>query len=78
MIHIFLNILTLQLSHALNLIQVHHKTFFVGVCLLNALPAEYGFMIGTIKMLDSVLMGVAELLGHRFFIFVVEIEVAVC
>ena len=44
---------------------------------LNALPAKYGLMVRAIKMLHTVLMCVTKLLGHLFFVFIIEIEITV-
>ena len=44
----------------------------------DALPAKYGFMVGAIKMLHSVLMTLTEFLSHLLLILIVEIKVAIC
>ena len=78
MIHVFLYVLALQLSHALDLVKVDHEALFVRVTKFNALPAKYGFMVGAIKVLDTILMGIAELLSHLLLVFIIKIEIAVC
>lgn len=45
LVDILRNVLTLQLPHALYLVEVHHKALVVRVVELDALPAEYGLVV---------------------------------
>ena len=45
LVDILRNVLTLQLPHALYLVEVYHKALVVRVVELDALPAEYGLVV---------------------------------
>ena len=68
------NILLLELTHPLNLIQVDHEAIIVRMERLDALPAENVLCTGTVKVLDALWMNFTELVGERLLIFVLEIE----
>ena len=78
MLQVLSYILALQLSHSLDLVQIDHETFFVVVKLLDALPAKDSLVVGTIKMLHSLRVDVAEFLNHAVFVIVFKIKVALC
>jgi hypothetical protein len=59
---ILLNVLLLQLSHPLNLIEVHHETFIIRVELFDALSTENCQMIRTVKMFHSLWMIITQFL----------------
>lgn len=59
LINILLNILLLQLPHALDFIQIDHEALIIRVELLDAFAAEHCQVVATIKVLNPLLMIVA-------------------
>ena len=71
---ILYNVLLLQLTHALNLIQIDHETLLISMKWLDTLSAKNGEMIRTVKMLDSLGVLFAKFLTERVFILIVKVE----
>lgn len=69
------DILLLKLPHSLNLIQINDEAFIIWVHLLDTLSAEHGQMIGTVKMFDSLLVIIANLLLKSIFVVLVQVKV---
>ncbi len=64
-----LNIPFLQFAHFLNFVKIDHKAFFQIMQLANALTTENSWVLGTVKMLDSLIVFFAEI--HLDFLVVV-------
>lgn len=45
LVYVLLDVLTLQLSHSLDLVEVDHEALIVRVIQLDAFSAKYGLMI---------------------------------
>lgn len=55
-IYIRSNILPLQLSHFLYLIQINHEALLIRMRRSNTFPTKYSLMIGTVEMLNTISM----------------------
>ena len=69
------DVLDLELPHALNFIEIYHKTFIVSVVGLDALSTEHSQVIGAVEVLHSFIMNLAHLVRERLFVFIFEVEV---
>ena len=67
-----LDILLVELPHLLDLVEVHHKAFFVGMVLLDALPTEHGLVVGAVEVLDPLVMAIASEALDALLIFKVN------
>ena len=70
------NVLLLQLPHPLDLVQIDHKALVVRMVLLDALSAEDSQVVGTVEVLDPLLVLVAHLLLKGVLIILVQVEVS--
>ena len=77
LVDVLLNILTLQLPHPLDLVQVYDETFVVRMVLLDALAAEDCFVVRAIEMLYTLRVLLTELVDHTSFILIIKIEITV-
>lgn len=59
----------MHLPHFLDLVKIDNKTSFIGVVLLDALSTEYGQMIRTIKVLNSLIMLLTQQAFDTILIF---------
>ena len=64
------DVLLLQVTHALDLVQIHNETLVVAVFLLDALTAEDCHVVRAVEMLHSFRMNFAQLLRKRFVVLV--------
>ena len=63
------------MPHPLNLIEVDNEALVVTVVLLDALATENCEVIGTVKVLHSLRVDVAQFVLQRLLILLVEVEV---
>jgi len=61
-------------SHFFNLIQVDYETAFIGVVLLDAFPAEDGQVVGTVEVLDALVMLVAKQAVDALLVLKVDVS----
>ena len=71
---IFKDILDLELSHALNLIQVDDEAFIISMQRLDALSAEYCQMIWTVEVLYALMMLLTYFVWETLLIFFVKVK----
>ena len=66
-------VLAVHLAHLLNLVQVDNEATFIRVVLFNALTAEDGPVVGAVKVLDALIVPLAEKAVDALFVFEVDI-----
>ena len=64
---------SVQLSHFLYFVQVHHEALLIRVVLFDALSTEDGQVIRAIEMLNSLIVLVAEEALNAILIFKVQV-----
>ena len=68
------DVLLLQLTHALDLIQVHNEAFLVTMQWFDTLTAENVQMVGAVEMLDALWMLLTELFSEAVLVLILEIK----
>jgi len=60
-------------SHLLDLVEVNHKAAFVSMVFLDAFSAEHGQVVGAVKVLDALVVSLAQQAVNA--VFVLEVDV---
>ena len=70
LLHIFRDVLLLQLAHPLNLIQIDDEAGIVAVMQADAFTAKHSQVVAAVEVLHSLRVLLAQLLLQRVLVFV--------
>ena len=78
MILVFHDVLLLELTHALDLVEIDNEALIVSVERLDTLATEDVQMVTAVEVLDALGMLLAKLLRQAFLILILEVEARAC